>query len=152
MPSSSATTSTPTSPSPTYHLGILVIAAASLLSGLNGALCQVALLDPDNHKSAIVMSAELAIYGITCLVCGMIYQGELNLVEGIVPQIYSLFAKWDAWVLIPVLTSAFGGIVVGQLTKIAGSVTKGFALISGIIITGMVQWIIENKPLTILDL
>lgn len=37
--------------------------------------------------------------------------------------------------------------MVGQVTKYAGGVVKGFALIAGIIITGLAQWVVEGKPL-----
>ena len=35
----------------------------------------------------------------------------------------------------------------GFVTKYAGGVLKGFALIAGIILTGFVQWAFEGKPL-----
>ena len=38
-------------------------------------------------------------------------------------------------------------MVVGLVTKYAGGVVKGFALIAGLIITGFAQWIFENKAL-----
>lgn len=47
---------------------------------------------------------------------------------------------------------AFGGIVVGQVTKLAGGVVKGFALIAGIVLTGIANWIIDGKPLGLKDL
>jgi hypothetical protein len=40
-----------------------------------------------------------------------------------------------------------GGLVVGLVTKYAGGVVKGFALIAGIIITGFAQYLLEQKPL-----
>jgi hypothetical protein len=40
---------------------------------------------------------------------------------------------------------------VGMVTKYAGGVVKGFALIAGIIVTGVVQWILDGKPLKSLD-
>lgn len=43
-------------------------------------------------------------------------------------------------------------MVVGQVTKLAGGVVKGFALIAGIIITGVANWIIDGKPLGVKDL
>jgi len=41
--------------------------------------------------------------------------------------------------LLPIMTNACGGIIVGQVTKHAGSVRKGFALILGIVFTGALQ-------------
>lgn len=40
----------------------------------------------------------------------------------------------------------------GQVTKYAGGVVKGFALIAGIIVTGIAQWIVDGKPLGNKDL
>ena len=49
-----------------------------------------------------------------------------------------LFHKWTPWTFIPLLTQAGGGIVVGLVTKHAGGVQKGFALIAGILLTGTI--------------
>jgi hypothetical protein len=74
-----------------------------------------------------------------------------------------------------VLWQAFGGLVVGLVTKYAGSVVKGFSLIAGrcggcidciltyihmythtcycvgILITGLAQYLIDGKPLGVKD-
>lgn len=42
--------------------------------------------------------------------------------------------------------------MVGQVTKYAGGVVKGFALIAGIIVTGIAQWVVDGKPLGLRDL
>ena len=60
----------------------------------------------------------------------------------------SLNEKWTGHTFIPVFTNALGGIVVGLVTKYAGSVRKGFALIFGMVLTGTVQSIIEGVPLS----
>lgn len=44
-----------------------------------------------------------------------------------------------------------GGLIVGMVTKHAGGVVKGFAMIAGIIVTGLVQWILYSKPLSYKD-
>ena len=44
---------------------------------------------------------------------------------------------WKTW--IPVVTYASGGIVVGLVTKHAGAVRKGFALIFGLVLSGILQ-------------
>ena len=49
--------------------------------------------------------------------------------------------------MIPVIANAFGGIVVGLVTKYAGGVTKGFALIAGIIITAIADYLVDGIPL-----
>ena len=44
---------------------------------------------------------------------------------------------WKTW--IPILTHASGGVVVGLVTYHAGAVRKGFALIFGLILSGVLQ-------------
>ena len=34
-----------------------------------------------------------------------------------------------------------------MVTKYAGGVVKGFALIAGIVVTGIAQFLLDNKPL-----
>lgn len=53
---------------------------------------------------------------------------------------------WAGWVpllWIPISTNAVGGIIVGLVTKYAGSVRKGFALIFGIFLSGVVQAVLD---------
>merc|ERR1712098_218925 len=50
-------------------------------------------------------------------------------------QLHGLFKNWDAWTFVPVFTQALGGILVGLITKVAGSVKKSFSIICGIILT-----------------
>lgn len=49
------------------------------------------------------------------------------------------FHNWTPRTIIPILTNAAGGIVVGLVTKYAGSVKKGFALIFGLLLSGILQ-------------
>jgi solute carrier family 35 (UDP-sugar transporter), member A1/2/3 len=44
---------------------------------------------------------------------------------------------WKTW--IPVFTNAAGGIVVGMVTKHSGAVSKGFGLIFGLLLSGILQ-------------
>jgi UDP-sugar transporter A1/2/3 len=43
------------------------------------------------------------------------------------------------------LTNSAGGIIVGLVTKYAGSVRKGFALIFGILLSGVIQSIAQAE-------
>ena len=59
------------------------------------------------------------------------------------------FDEWTLFTVIPILTNAAGGIFVGLVIKYAGTVRKGFALIFGILISGMLQSMVDqNKTLT----
>ena len=52
--------------------------------------------------------------------------------------------------MIPLLSNASGGILVGIVTQRLGGVQKGFALILGICLAALVEVFIGGKPLTIL--
>jgi len=124
-----------------YQLGLLVVGVASMLSGVSAALTQKTL--QTTSKDSLFMSAELAAVGILFLLIFQALGGE----GASSSNDADLFANWDLLTLIPVSTNAAGGVIVGLVTKYAGGVTKGFALIAGIVITGLVQWVVENKPL-----
>ena len=127
----------------TAVLGMLAIGAASMISGLSTALTQNAL---SKGRHPIFLSAELASFGIFSLIVTDMFQhnGQSTLLtlQGGGP-----FKHWTWWTLIPVLSSAVGGIIVGLVTKYAGGVTKGFALIAGIIVTGVVEFVVDGTPL-----
>ena len=50
--------------------------------------------------------------------------------------------------MIPITTNSIGGILVGLVTKYAGSVRKGFALIFGLLLTGLIQQVLDQQPVT----
>ena len=54
------------------------------------------------------------------------------------------FHNWTPQTLIPITTNALGGIIVGLVTKYAGSVKKGFALIFGLLVSGVLQSFTEE--------
>ena len=124
-----------------YQLGVSLVLGASMLSGLSAALTQKALTN-STPRPPLFFSAELAAYGILFLLVSSFFSedGSKVFYDGILKG-------WNGKALIPVLVNAGGGIVVGLVTKYAGGVRKGFALIAGIIITGFVQWAFEGKEL-----
>lgn len=139
-------TTSPAGGAENYQLGLIVVSCASMLSGLSAALTQRALVGSKSIRSPVFLSAELAVYGIIALVLNLLINNELRSTAG------SFFSNWSLYTLIPVITNGFGGIVVGQVTKYAGGVVKGFALIAGIAITGIAQWLVDGKPLGLKDL
>lgn len=50
---------------------------------------------------------------------------------------------WTRYTWVPVVTQALGGVIVGLVTKHAGGVKKGFALIAGIALTAFVQAVVQ---------
>jgi UDP-sugar transporter A1/2/3 len=123
---------------PVYLAGTTIILGASAISGLSTALTQKAL---KTGRHALVFSAELAVFGILVLVVTDWCQNRQLFQEG------GPFKGWTLETLIPVASNAAGGIIVGLVTKYAGGVTKGFALIAGILVTAVADYMVYGTPL-----
>ena len=55
---------------------------------------------------------------------------------------------WTLGSWVPILSQALGGIVVGLITKRLGGISKGFAVVCGLIVTGALQMVADGKPLS----
>ena len=122
-----------------WSLGVAPIMLASFISGLSGAISQKNLqtLGPGGRNpflfSMELCAASAFILGFSLLLSS---DGERIAKNGF----------WDGWTAttwIPIITNSIGGIIVGLVTKYAGSVRKGFALIFGILLSGIAQAVIE---------
>lgn len=142
--------------------GLAATLVASLLSGFSNAMTQRSFVgssstivaDPKS-KAAIVVgprnpflySIELAVYGLLFLCVKETYE-YYQYDQGVFASSQNFSRGWTPYTLIPVVVNACGGIVVGLVVKYAGGIAKGFALIVGIIITGIISYLVENKPLS----
>ena len=129
--------------------GVLPILFASFLSGLAGALVQKAVQGGGRHvhhlregevtgkvkqpKNFYLFSTELGIASIFLLLVSFAFSGDGRRIVS-----HGFFHGWTPETLVPIMTQSFGGICVGLVTKHAGSVRKGFALIFGMLLSGMV--------------
>lgn len=136
--------------------GVLPILLASFLSGLAGALVQKAVQGggqqvrriraeavtqsstaasvPSRPKNFYLFSTELGLASIFLLLISFVFSGDGRRIAA-----NGFFHGWTPSTLVPILTQSAGGIVVGLVTKYAGSVRKGFALIFGMLLSGLVQ-------------
>lgn len=120
--------------------GVAPIMLASLLSGLSGALSQKDLQAKGGGRNAYLFSMELSIASICILGCSLVLSpdGKRIAEDG-------FWHEWTVFTWIPIFTSAMGGIIVGLVTKYVGSVRKGFALILGIFLSGVVQAVVQPE-------
>ena len=123
--------------------GLAPIIAASALSGLASALCQRA-MQGQTGRSPTVFSVELAVYSAITLLAGLATSGQGAV---LLARPGGPFAGWTVWTLAPLFTQAFGGMVIGQVTKHAGSVRKGFAVCFGIVVTAVAQYLVHGEAL-----
>jgi hypothetical protein len=84
-----------------YRLGVIVVSAASVISGLSSALTQRALVGSKSVRSPLFLSAELAIYGILVLLINILVNNEVG-------NEISKLPHWSFWTLIPVVTNVRG--------------------------------------------
>lgn len=116
-------------------VGVAAVIAASALSGVASAACQYAM--QRIGTPAPIFTLEMAFVAIPAL---LVSQAGLIADDPAV-----LFWGWDARTLIPVFASAFGGICVGQVTKNLGGIAKGFAIVGGLVLTGLAQGVQEGR-------
>jgi UDP-sugar transporter A1/2/3 len=78
---------------------------------------------------------ELSIFSITIMLISLLLGSPdgKRLRQGNVTEGWT----WKTW--IPIIANACGGVVVGLVTKHAGAVRKGFALIFGLLLSGVLQ-------------
>ena len=126
-----------------YHVtrGVLPLMLANLTSGLAAALGQKAL---QHHKRNLYLySMELSSASFLMVLFSLLWtkDGRQLRREG-------LTKHWKRGTWLPIGAHAVGGILVGLVTKFAGSVKKGFALIFGVLLSGLLQKWISHEDVT----
>jgi UDP-sugar transporter A1/2/3 len=134
--------------------GIIPIIVASMISGLAGALTQLNLQGGGSQikiwgkkstdssvksrppRNAYLFSMEMNVASVALLLASLFMSSDGRT---ILRTPSTFFSNWTPQTFIPVVTNAIGGILVGLVTKHAGSVRKGFALIFGLLLSGLFQ-------------
>jgi len=134
QPVASSSSSTLTS---NHAQGVAAVLTASFISGLAGAFTQKS-LQGSRGRNSYLFTMELCVASIFFLVSSMLVNPKdrkqlTSISEG------GFFKGWTPQTIIPIFTNAAGGIIVGLVTKYAGAVKKGFALIFGLLLSGILQ-------------
>ncbi|XP_015890637.2 UDP-N-acetylglucosamine transporter ROCK1 [Ziziphus jujuba] len=119
--------------------GIIPVLVASVLSGLASSLCQWA--SQVKKHSSYLMTVEMSLVGSFCLLVST-YKSP----DGEAIRQNGFFHAWTPLTLIPVISNALGGILVGLVTSYAGGVRKGFVIVSALLVTALLQFVFEGKP------
>ncbi|XP_076929517.1 UDP-N-acetylglucosamine transporter ROCK1-like [Bidens hawaiensis] len=119
--------------------GIILVLIASVLSGLASALCQWA--SQVKKHSSYLMTVEMSIVGSLCLLAST-YKSP----DGEAMRQHGFFYGWTLLTTIPVFVNAVGGILVGLVTSYAGGVRKGFVIVSALLVTALLQFVLDGKP------
>jgi UDP-sugar transporter A1/2/3 len=135
------TTGLPEMSSRHWTHGVAPIMLASFISGLSGALSQRNLqAKGGGGRNPYLFSMELCAASAVILFFSLLASPDGKQIKE-----DGFFHGWTATTWIPIFTNSAGGIIVGLVTKYSGSVRKGFALILGMFLSGMVQAMITDE-------
>jgi len=119
-----------------FTQGVAPILLASFISGLAGALAQKNLQsssgDAKGGRNPYLFNMEMNSASALILAASLLFSADGTRIRAA-----GFFDGWTPQTWIPIITNALGGIIVGLVTKHAGAVRKGFALIFGILISGL---------------
>jgi solute carrier family 35 (UDP-sugar transporter), member A1/2/3 len=116
--------------------GMLPILVASFVSGLAGAWTQRSLRGAVGNNS-LLFTLQLSVFSILLMGATLLIPGLSPDRERIITEGWSVGWTMSTW--IPIVVNAIGGILVGLVTKFSGAVPKGFALIAGTFMSGILQ-------------
>ncbi|CAJ1910370.1 unnamed protein product [Cylindrotheca closterium] len=119
--------------------GVVPALCASFLSGLAGALTQKTLTL--HARSPHLFNLELAVFSSLFLLTTL----ALGSPDSRLIRKKGLLKGWTWKTTIPIATNAFGGILVGLVTKHMGAVVKGFSTIFGMILSGILQQVLLSN-------
>lgn len=127
--------------------GLIAILTASLTSGLAGAWLQKS-MQMGTHNNSLLISAELAALSLSFVMIGWLVKRITTRQFQSVSDRKEFWVGWTWKTWIPLVVNAFGGILVGLVTKYAGSVLKGFALVLGLFVSGLLQDAVLKERVT----
>ena len=102
-----------------FALGVAPCLLASFLSGLSGALSQKNLQAQGGGRNPYLFSMELCVGSSLILSASLLFSPDGKLIAE-----QGFWHGWTSATWIPILSNSIGGILVGLVTKYAGSVRK----------------------------
>lgn len=121
-------------------VGITCCALGTALSGFGSAITELALVGKQKHT--LMFSAELGAISVFSL--GINLALDFN-GDGAKMRADGFFSEWDWQTMIPILANSLGGLAVGAVTKLAGSVRKGIALTVGLVLSAVLRIVVTGK-------
>jgi solute carrier family 35 (UDP-sugar transporter), member A1/2/3 len=124
--------------------GVLPCLAAAFLSGLAGALSQKGLqLTGISGRDPFLYTVEISFFSAISLLFNMVRSNKSHsMVDWQKQRTY-----WHWKTLIPIIVKATGGVITALVHKYAGSVSKGFALMFGLVLSNMIQLTTKQEML-----
>eukprot|EP01084_Bolivina_argentea_P248243 415217_1 len=128
--------------------GLIAIIIASISSGLAGTLTQKALQAEKLPRNSILFSVELAVYGIIFSLFRLYVESMFDILDGKLIYENGFLINLETTVLIPITVNAIGGIGVGLITKYTSVIHKSYAMIFGILLSGIFRSFLLSTPMS----
>jgi len=126
-----------------WWCGVIPCLGAAFLSGLAGALSQKGLqLTGIRGRDPFLFTIEISIFSAIALLINMMRSNDFSELEWQKQRTY-----WNRKTLIPIFMKASSGVITALVHKYAGSVSKGFALMFGLVLSNMIQLSIKRESL-----
>ena len=126
--------------------GVLPCLAATLLSGLAGALSQRGLqLTGGTGRDPFLFTVEVSVFSAAALWANLLRQSPSSSSKP--QQQQQLFRGWTTATWIPIVCKAMGGVLTALVHKSSGSVAKGFALMLGLVMSGALQSLVQEEEI-----
>jgi len=136
-------TSSSTNSDDWWWCGVVPCVGAAFLSGLAGALSQKGLqLTGIRGRDPFLYTIEISIFSAIALLINMMRSNVFSELEWQKQRTY-----WNRKTLIPILMKASSGVITALVHKHAGSVSKGFALMFGLVLSNMIQLTTKKESL-----
>lgn len=149
-----ATKSVGPAPQPPQHRfwrGIVPCATATLLSGLAGALSQkgVQTVGGSMGRDAYFYAMEVSLYSALTLLTSRTLWAASSSTNSASErkQETSFWHGWTYQTWFPVVSKAIGGVLTVLVHKYTGAVSKGFALMFGLVLAGVLESMLTHKPM-----
>lgn len=144
-----------------FLYGVVPCISATLLSGLAGAFSQRSLQTQVGymHRNAFLYTIEISFLSAVCLAIPLglelcrrnksdVNNNAKSRNEKTRKKQTHFFHHWTIATFLPITTKATAGILTALVHRHLGSVIKGFALVLGLVISALLQFVLEGVELT----
>lgn len=130
--------------------GVIPCLGAAFLSGLAGALSQKGLqLTGIRGRDPFLYTVEISLFSAMTLLINLLRSNASNASKAFSRLDYwkEQRAHWNWATLLPIFLKASSGVITALVHKNAGSVSKGFALMFGLVLSNMIQLTTKQESL-----
>jgi len=126
-----------------WWFGVIPCLGAAFLSGLAGALSQKGLQFAGMRgRDPFLFTIEISLFSAIALLINLLRSNFVSELDW-----KNQRSHWNSKTLIPIFMKASSGVITALVHKHAGSVSKGFALMFGLVLSNMIQLTTKQESL-----